>query len=47
MCHECKGIGLIIQPDIDLIIPVKTISIADGAIDKMPGISSLNPTGIA
>ena len=47
MCHECKGIGLIIQPDIDLIIPVKTISISDGAIDKMPGISSLNPTGIA
>ena len=47
MCPECKGIGNIIQPDIDLIIPVKDISIADGAIDKMPGISSLNPTGVA
>lgn len=47
MCLECKGIGLIIQPDIDLIIPKKDVSIEDGAIDKMPGISSLNPEGIA
>ena len=47
MCGECKGIGVIIQPDIDLLIPKRDLSIADGAVDKMPGMSSLNPTGIA
>lgn len=47
MCTNCKGIGVIIQPDIDLIIPKKNLSIEEGAIDKMPGLSSLNPEGIA
>lgn len=47
MCLKCKGLGSIIQPDIDLIIPKKNISIEDGAVNKMPGLSSLNPEGIA
>lgn len=47
MCDECKGIGVIIQPDIDLIIPKKDLSIEEGALDKMPGMSSQNPEGLA
>lgn len=42
MCEKCKGLGVIIEPDIDLIIPNKKLSINEGAIDKMPGISSKN-----
>ncbi len=42
MCSKCKGLGVIIEPDIDLIIPNKKMSINEGAIDKMPGISSKN-----
>ncbi len=33
MCESCKGIGLILRPDIDLLIPNKAISINQGAID--------------
>lgn len=47
MCDDCKGIGVIIQPDIDLIIPKKDLSIEEGALDKMPGMSSQNPEGLA
>lgn len=42
MCDKCKGLGVIIEPNIDLIIPNKKLSINEGAIDKMPGISSKN-----
>lgn len=42
MCEKCKGLGVIIEPDLDLIIPNKKLSINEGAIDKMPGISSKN-----
>ena len=47
MCPSCKGLGLIIEPDIDLIIPDKKYSILEGAIDKMPGLSSKNSDSIA
>lgn len=46
MCNECKGIGVIIQPDIDLIIPDMNMTINEGALNKMPGLSSLNPESI-
>ena len=42
MCESCKGLGMIIEPDIDLIIPDKSLSIELGALDKMPGLSSRN-----
>lgn len=42
MCDKCKGLGVIIEPNIDLIIPNKKLSINEGAVDKMPGISSKN-----
>ena len=45
MCEECKGLGVIIEPDIDLIIPDKKLSINEGAIDKMPGFA--NPDSLA
>lgn len=33
MCQSCKGIGLILRPDLDLLIPNKTLSINQGAIE--------------
>ena len=33
MCESCKGIGLMLRPDIDLLIPNKNLSINQGAID--------------
>ncbi|MDK2819292.1 MAG: excinuclease ABC subunit UvrA, partial [Mycoplasmataceae bacterium] len=33
MCEHCKGIGLMLRPDIDLLIPNKSLSINQGAID--------------
>ncbi len=32
-CNECKGLGYTIQPSIDKIIPDKSLSIMEGAID--------------
>lgn len=47
MCSNCKGLGVIIEPDIDIIIPDKRMSINEGAVDKMPGISSRDPMSLA
>lgn len=47
MCEKCKGLGVIIEPDIDLIIPNKKLSISEGALDKMPGLSSQNSDSLA
>lgn len=47
MCEKCKGLGAIIEPDIDLIIPNKKLSINEGALDKMPGLSSQNSDSLA
>ncbi len=47
MCDNCKGLGVIIEPDIDLIIPDKRLSINEGALDKMPGLSSRFPETLA
>lgn len=33
MCNFCKGIGLILRPDIDLLIPNKQLTINQGAIE--------------
>ncbi|MGL5732501.1 MAG: excinuclease ABC subunit UvrA [Metamycoplasmataceae bacterium] len=33
MCQTCKGIGLMLRPDIDLLIPNKALSINQGAIE--------------
>lgn len=33
MCKHCKGIGLILRPDLDLLIPNKSLSINQGAIE--------------
>ncbi|MGL5204704.1 MAG: excinuclease ABC subunit UvrA, partial [Metamycoplasmataceae bacterium] len=33
MCQVCKGIGLMLRPDIDLLIPNKALSINQGAIE--------------
>ncbi len=33
MCESCKGIGLMLRPDIDLLIPNKALSINQGAIE--------------
>ncbi|MGL6125385.1 MAG: excinuclease ABC subunit UvrA [Metamycoplasmataceae bacterium] len=33
MCQSCKGIGLILRPDFDLLIPDKTLTINQGAIE--------------
>lgn len=47
MCEKCKGLGVIIEPDIDLIIPDKKLSINEGAIDKMPSLSSRNSDSLS
>ena len=33
MCESCKGIGLMLRPDIDLLIPNKALTINQGAIE--------------
>lgn len=47
MCEKCKGLGVIIEPDLDLIIPDKKLSINEGAVDKMPTISSRNSDSLS
>lgn len=47
MCEKCKGLGIIIEPDLDLIIPDKKLSINEGAVDKMPTISSRNSDSLS
>lgn len=45
MCEQCKGLGVIIEADIDLIISDKKLSVNEGALDKVPGFS--NPDSLA
>ncbi len=45
MCDECKGLGVIIEPDLDLIIQNKKLSVNEGALDKMPGFT--NPDSLS